>query len=240
MRYFFFVMAFSWFHSYQLSAQESSNASVPIWQGYGLIGYGNYSMNSLKDFQESLEQATPTVPLQTVESFPAYVLYEMGVNRFTNKFTLGFYFAFQSTAGRVSYTDYSGELTYDQLVRGKTFGSSITWNFNTPEKIKMYAGIRGGFTLTDVDLDNSIKIGNQVVQEDYLFKSLNVFVGPVLGVRKSWGHWSAIAELRLDLYIFNGPLTLNGKGDGTLEDSGKNVKADWTGLRGLLGIGYNF
>lgn len=191
-----------------------------------------------------LETETSVFSSETVESFPSRFGYDISFQHTNSKRSIGFFYSYQSTGGRVHYSDYSGELKMDQIINGNSIGGFITKDFNHSEKFKVYGGTRLGLTVSKLKIKNTIALVDQQQQylsERYEFESLNLFVSPLLGGKMSFHNFYCFLEIGYEWHVTKNPLTLEGADDAYLQGKGgEEIHADWDGFRMTLGLAYSF
>lgn len=199
-------------------------------------------MRDLKDFQNELKPAVNFVPIKTVESFPAWIGYDFKVSRALNKIELGAFYSFNSTGGRLHYKDYSGQIKFDQLIKANSFGTFVSLNLNESVVYKLRLGIRNALCFSDLKLENSISLYDQVIDSEfYNLKSLDIYISPLFEFEYLINNFFLSAELRYEIFVVKSPLTINGDGEVYIElDNGDKMKADWDGVRITAGLGYKF
>lgn len=216
---------------------------LPI-QSYGQkmisasIGYGTYRMNDMTNFQQEL---APIFPIEgkTTLAFPGYWFYDISYKQIiSDKFLIGGGAGYGSTAGRISYSDYSGSINYDQLLTFYSFPLHFGQRIKLPnEKIILTADLQPGLTHTNLTLLFQEQIGSLSQNESYKFTSLNLYIQPSLGFVYKLNRIGLNAQLGYQLDI--GPGKLKYSEDVFLRDSDENpVVANWSGLRASVGVVY--
>src|SRR5882672_7166758 len=94
------------------------------WSVTPMVGVGSYSLNSLHEYQDYVQSNVP-VKMTKTDEFPAYYTYGVDLGCRLSQLLLYVGYVHGSTAGRQSYSDYSGELTAEQLVRYNSFSFGI-------------------------------------------------------------------------------------------------------------------
>lgn len=207
------------------------------------MGYGTYSMKSMKDFQEELRVSFP-VRAKTTESFPGYVFYEFGITTVqADRFVIGGYFTYGSTGGRIHYEDYSGEMSSDQLVRYVSIGSplGIVLGDNlTDSPWRVHLDLKPHFTVGMMELDFYSRIGNQEESDSYKFTAFNLGIEPGLTVERSLAKkWDVTFFAGYNANLLKGNLYFQEENDAYLQNQkGETVTLDFSGFRAALGISY--
>jgi len=105
------------------------------------IGYATFNMQDIRNLQSQLCNSYP-VDSKIVESFPGYL--NMSGNVYFNNPNIyyGLYFGHTSTGGRISYSDYSGSLSSDQLITMNYVGPMIATKLSRNSKNNVYLGMQ--------------------------------------------------------------------------------------------------
>lgn len=95
-------------------------------------GYYFYSLNSLKQSLIYLNEYNiewNKIPSKITDNFPNYFMGEIGIEYDVSElYSIGFFFGYQETGGRIHYKDYSGEFS-DKITLGRqTFGFDNSLN----------------------------------------------------------------------------------------------------------------
>jgi len=202
--------------------------------------FGRYSMKGLEEFQNETLFGLNFLPVKIVESFPATFGYDIQFSYLRRKLQLGGYYSYASTGGRIHYKDYSGEIKFDQIVNGNSFGASTVWKINSSNDYNIAIGIRTGITVSDLLISNSISINDQPnVNQSYVFKSVNLHISPLIEFEYMLDRIVIYSTLRYEANVAKSALNLNGDDNVFIElDSGENLKVDWEGLRISAGVKY--
>lgn len=204
------------------------------------ITYGTYSMKGLKEFQNETLPALSFVPAKIVESFPATIGYDIHFSFSIKKIPIGGYYSFASTGGRIHYKDYSGEIKFDQIVNGNSFGVFTKWKANKSSQYNIILGFRTGMTISDLSIDYTIEIKNQPSEtQSNLYKSVNYNISLFLEYEYMLGNFALYSTLRYEVNVAKSDFNRNGDDNYFIElNSGENLKADWDGVRITAGVKY--
>ena len=206
------------------------------------LNYGTYAMKDLKEVQSRMSTSpSPDIKLKTVTQFPRWIGLDIeGAWQFP-KVELVFEAGYNATAGRLSYADYSGSLTYDQHINGFFYGSGITGRLNKSLHHVKSIGIKTTFIYSQLKMDNKAIAMDQVVEsEHYEFSSFNIQLSPLLRYEYFRENFFVYSEVRLNWDAIKDPLTLQGQKDAYLTVGNDKARADWTGIRIGAGVGYRF
>lgn len=200
----------------------------------GKIGYGFYSMGDLKKYQQARFNAMTDVPVQIVDNFPPYINYKafVSIPRHTDRTKLRLYYGFQTTGSRISLTDYSGKLTFDMIVNGHMLGAEmepVTTVLLKVINVRMLICV--GTTTTFLKLKDQLSVGDQKVEDSYLFCSHGLDVEPGISAdykykRMSFGlSFGYLQDINLTFYKKGSPKTKLGF------SNYNTVHPNWAGLR---------
>jgi hypothetical protein len=215
-------------------------ATIPAisqhWIGSVGLNYGSYSMNSLKDVQQSLFPSE--IPLEIVESFPSRAGFEFNILRSFGKFSLGTGLSKVSTGGRVSYADYSGSINHD-IIAGNTMGFlQLEYAFMQRESWELFFAMRNGVAISKMTYRTTLTLGEETDQIENNFKSLNFAISPGLGARFFYKNFFLHPEVRYESHVVKGDLTYSDNSNISLEVDGNKVHMDWDGIRLSISFGY--
>jgi hypothetical protein len=208
-------------------------------------GYGTWSMNTMKDFQEEFSNAFP-VETKTNEAFPSHWFFEISATQRNDRWIRGFALTNGATGGRVSYSDYSGSILFDQHLSFYALSVIIGRALNqNPENILVVGAIRPGVMISRMSYDYGEQInGIETENMSSEFTAYNLTVQPTFSVTRQFGRIGVEALAAYHLTVVGGRLTYKDDED-IPTDQGVNylilegqvpVKADWSGLRASLGV----
>lgn len=200
----------------------------------GKIGYGFYSMGDLKKYQQVRLTSMTDVPVKIVDNFPPYINYKafVSIPRHADRTKLRLYYGFQTTGSRISLTDYSGKLTFDMIVNGHMLGvemEPVTTVLLNVINVRMLICV--GTTTTFLKLKDQLSVGDQKVEDSYLFCSHGLDVEP--GIRADYKYkrmsfglsFGYLQDINLTFYKKGSPKTKLGYSSYDL------VKPNWAGIR---------
>jgi hypothetical protein len=151
--------------------------------------YGSFSMQGLSEFQNDLPLFLD-LPLENLESFPNYTGFEIGANcNISEKYRLDFYYNYISTGSRSYYEDYSGQVYFDQIVKGNSVGVHNRIKLNKMSNFHVMAGLRTGLTFSKLESEYFLKLEgiSSPTREKFQFNSTNLHFSPSLLLQKR--HW---------------------------------------------------
>lgn len=204
--------------------------------------YGTYAMNSMKDFQRGLYNDAIfaiDVPYKITDNFQGYAGYQLNLGFTVNKFEYGIQLSKRTTGGRIAYADYSGYHNIDNYLKNLELVSTFGYQVENSEYFEVIIGAAVGLAFTNHELSSVFQLNNELAQsESYDFSSINMIIGPSLKLRYYPINRLFIEALtQYDQHI-TGQLNYRNNQDAhLLNNNGEKVKANWSGLRGGLGIG---
>lgn len=203
---------------------------------YGGISYGTFSMESMKSLQQEI-QSSPLnqYTLKAVATFPPYFGWSGGVllSR-SEKTTYGIGIDFNSTGGRLSYGDYSGYVIVDQILTAYSIGILGKFRVNKSTVWPLYIGMQASWVFSDLEFTSEGALGtNPPSIESTELSSSNIGFRASVGIQRNLpGGLFAFAQVGYEVqYHMNLKTSSGGE---------TSLKAEWNGLRGLIGIGYTF
>jgi len=209
----------------------------------GGVGYGTYSMETLKDFQAWRLQQT-ALPLKTTENYPAASFYraEIAVNDWWVFDKMGVFYAFSSTGGRSTMSDYSGRIDFDALINGNQLGLTIQKDFYSKNNWSTGFYMDGSWLLSTLKVKDHLELvsPSKIVQkESYRFNAKGFSAEPGFALKYK------LSPLMLQISLgylldFSGKLYLEGTKQQWLEINHTAVEPQWSGFRGAVQCFWEF
>lgn len=203
------------------------------------VGYGSYKMDDMKgqlsNIQTELKKQYP-FDIAITDNFPNYVIHNFGIAYMQDKHEFGANLTYQTTAGRLAYSDYSGEIVDKLSLNAYRIGLLYRYHFYQIEfsdktNISFYGELSPGMTLNSLKTKGHVKVGNDQKDLDDRYKLNSNMVG-----------FSVLPQLGVNLNLPYGiGVHLSGGYDvdmGASLKGNKDVKVDWSGLRISGGISY--
>jgi hypothetical protein len=206
------------------------------------IGFGTYSMNSLKNINDQISESLP-FDSKVIDNFPRYLYFRPSVCLESAKHTIGFIWTFQSTGSRISAKDFSGEYRFDTKVRSTAPGiyGDIKIFSHKKSRLCIYSIVGLVFSKLNTHEFVTLKSG-QGENQSIDFKALNYFLEP--GVVYSYSIGSFSVGLNAGYFITFGSQAFyrDDNKKNTLYDSKnqQDVRPDWNGIRAGFSILYSF
>ena len=199
------------------------------------INYNSFSHKSLKDLQEQLTRDFDGVTLVVNDDFGANVGYSIGLKM--EDLGIQYFLSYNSTGGKVSYSDYSGVIRVTQLLQGYTLGAEYQKRLSKEEsKTDFYLGGRAFVNYTTLGLKTYSEIYEYPESDSLDLESFDFG----FGIRLNYDIPVWVVKLRLNAgydVVFGGELKFSEDKDYSLEDNnGKRVKTGWSGFRSGIGV----
>lgn len=209
----------------------------------GHVTYGTYLMSDFKSVLKN-NQSVAGNNTEVVYNFPPYWGYEFGYKyKFKNvvyKFDMlmGMAISYNSTGGRLSAKDFSGEILQDMLVDVVAIGPNVRFIESGEKKWKMGFEFATLVGITNMTTKTSLTIGDLSDSE----KLQNTYISTLVDT-----YWVTEYTLtdginlvsRLGYQLDAGLVA--SYGNSTYSPyTGQRMHPDWTGLRGSIGMNYSF
>lgn len=193
--------------------------------------YNTFSHSSLSSFQKELSNdLDPRIPITTTDDFPSNIGFTLGYE-ITNIKT-SFFISYNSTGGKISYSDYSGVIRLEQPLGSFTLGGIYHLNLNDNFKV----GFKGFTMFSNLKLDSYSKIGNTENKDLVKLSSIDIGLGTSLIYEYPISFFIIRANIGFDL-VLGGKLNFDNIQDAHLiNKSNKEVKTGWSGFRSGIGI----
>lgn len=198
------------------------------------MGYGFYNMKSLENFQNDISYTLPELNLKPVQSFPPFFNYQfMITKKFSSKINFGIFFEFLTTGGRNTISDYSGEINIDQIVNGYNFGLLFERNIFAGRIQNLFFTFRLSYIYSTIQVEENVKLYDKSssISTDFSSEGLGIEPGFSYNVLTS----PVIISTNLGFNVnLSKDFSLKENSNSKLQ----NIKAEWTGLRLGLSIGF--
>jgi hypothetical protein len=201
------------------------------------VGYATFKMTDLKQIQEEQLSYMP-VDAKITNSFPGYLNYSLDAVFYDSTYFVGVLLGHTSTGGRINTTDYSGSITYDQLVTMNYNGLVAAKKIATTKIGNLFIGTNLMTYFNKAKFDYTEIVLGESATSSYTLESFNVVIGPFLQlhkrIRKIFLKASAGYEFHIPMELTNGDTN----GVYISPASGETVKVQADGLRLSIGLGY--
>jgi len=199
------------------------------------LNYNSFMHTSLKSFQEEFIGDMPEIPIKVNDNFSANFGITAGYK--INSLNAAFFFSYNSTGGKISYSDYSGIVRLSQPLKAYSLGGEyfIQLDRSNPN---LSLGLKGFTTYSMLEINSHTQILGEVSKDNIKLQSTDFGVGGRLIYEYPLSFFMLRASIGVDIVI-GGKLKFKENNDYHLENNnGDPVKTNWTGLR--TGIGVSF
>ena len=207
------------------------------------IGYGTYSMGTLKDFQAWRLQQT-ALPLKTTENYESSPFYraEIALNDWGFLDKIGVFYAFSSTGARSTVSDYSGRVDFDALINGNQLGVAFQKDFYSENNWSAGFYMDGSWLLSSLKMTDYLELvsPSKIVQkESYRFEAKGFSAEPGLALKYKMK--PLVLQISLGYLLdFSGKLYLEDTKEQWLAVDRTAVEPQWSGLRGAVQCFWEF
>ena len=205
---------------------------------FTIISYNNYSMDGLKQQQNELLNGIlqQNIPAKVTESYPAYYGFKIGFliplkDDIKSTLSIGSSIQHGSTAGRIHYQDYSGELSIDQLVDYTGIGAMLQYESHYSSKFNLGYNLSINYMLSSLSNELYFQVGNETQNEILDFSSSSFGIEPEIIPSYQLGLLQFGASLSYLIYIPS-DLEYDDISDAFLVyENGDRVDINWSGFR---------
>lgn len=198
------------------------------------IGYGTYNLEDVKSLHNSIrnEVSSNGVSAKIVKEFPAYLNFQLQFLIQNKLFGYGFFIDKASTGGRITYSDYSGEISVNSIVSRYGLGVTIQKFINHHGIFDLYVTAQLSYLYSTLDIEEYIKIYEEQNETTTTFVSHGIGFEPGAGLEIDFQPFLT----RIDLGF-----QINYSGDFSAEGGGvlNGIPPQWWGFRAGLTLGYN-
>ena len=203
------------------------------------VGYGTYSMKSMKENQLSFQQELD-LDSRITEEFPAFYNYSISLSRdLSEKISFGGKASYQSTGGRISYSDFSGRIYIDHLIDAIGIEALIYFPISKKKKWVVFSELGVGPWLSALDIVRYVEINGNSNEDVIQFTGISLMSDLSLAVKRSIN--SFYIQINAGVQIDSKAKLKLREGDGFLAGVDENpIRTDWTGFRSSIYFGINF
>jgi hypothetical protein len=200
-------------------------------------GVASFNMSDVKSYQVSTRNKMP-VHAKAVSSFPAYWCYNGSAKWILDKgIIIGTDVAYTSTGGRVSYSDFSGKITFDQTLVNLSVSTLAGKEFRLKENsLTLQCYIVMQTTLTKYH-DEYLEQSTFERKDSHNLGGVSRYIQPVVNLSKRFGLVAINVNVGYSQIFMGGDLT-------DLYDETQNndptITADWSGVRLGCGVSLYF
>lgn len=205
------------------------------------IGYSSYSTTDLKRLQDEITSDN-SFSFKATDRFPSQPYLQLTIAKKMNDGNrIGLFWGYLSTGGRITVSDYSGEILSDQILMNHELGMNL--NLYLPElkseKAAPFVQIKISALLSRLELNESVYLSSGENFEDKLtLIAQNVAITPSIGFETQIMRFPMRVAAGYLMQVTEFPFYLRENRDAKLRISGDNtVGPGLTGLRiGISGV----
>jgi hypothetical protein len=203
------------------------------------IHYATFKMGDLVQLQaEFLKDLDGAIPARVTDNFPSYIGFEGSLTFRKDPVWFGAEVGYNSTAGRIAYSDYSGKFFVDQIVKAPKVGLAVAYTLSkNVSDWETLIYFNAGTTFNSYKVDYNLTTAKTHHVDVLQFQSINIYVSGGVGVSRNFSRFFINTKV---LYQQDIPtdLTLSSDSNAKLtNDDGDFVQVDWSGLRPTLSVG---
>ena len=194
--------------------------------------YNTFSHGSLKEFQQEFVDDVPEVDLRINDDFPSNFGFTVGYR--IDPVNISIFGSFNSTGGKISYSDYSGTIRLTQPLNGYTFGGVYEIYLGNQNNLSL--GLKGFSTYSSLKIISFNEIANSTDRQELKLHSIDYGIGASLIYEYPVGFITLRASAGFD-FVLGGKLFFNDEDNLYVENNnGDPVRTGWTGLRTGIGV----
>ncbi len=145
--------------------------------------YNFFTMKDMKDMQNEFltDMKLSGINGSVTESYPAHPGFQIGFLFPVKKdpeddILLGAFMDFASTGGRVHYSDYSGEIRYDQIASSFSLGALVHMNMTRSDPFLVDLCISPRFIFSTLENEFFTRVGESSDKQTYKFTAKSVAI----------------------------------------------------------------
>ncbi|GHV39600.1 hypothetical protein FACS1894179_04750 [Bacteroidia bacterium] len=203
------------------------------------IGYGSYNMSDMEKYMEEAKSAilsiVPGLNIVTTDKFPAYIIHTVNIGYKMQKHEVGVVATYLNTAGKFSYSDYSGKISSEMRLSGYRGGLYYKYNFhviefNKNQRLSFYGELSPSLIFTKIKFKEEISPENDLIKgENKDLNNTSLSILPQVGIQYDITSYIGI--------FYSGGYDINLSSKVKELD---NNKVDWSGFRISGGISLSF
>lgn len=195
--------------------------------------YNSFSHSSLSDFQQEFKADLDPIPLKTTDDFPANIGFTVGYEIIGAKVAI--FLGYNSTGGKLSYSDYSGVVRLEETLNAISYGGIYYVNLSS-EKNNFRIGFKGFGMYSSLNINSYSEIGGNIQQEEIDLNSFDIGIGAQLNYEYPLSFFILKANIGFDLVLGGKLIYKDNNKAHLINNANQEVKTGWSGLRTGLGI----
>lgn len=218
------------------------NANAQFAISYSL-GYDSYKMDDMKELLDNMAKEISYqlsgIPVVVVDDFPGYITHNLSLSYRIKRHEMGLNGTFLTTAGKIAYSDYTGEYSGKLILNGFRVGINYRFyipiiDFNKNSSLSLYTEISPGITFSKLKSKEYIRIFDQSenANTNLNLKANGISLLPQVGIK-----WLVTRHIGIQIGGgYNLQLGSHLKYNGTKS----NITADWSGFRVNGGLSFSW
>lgn len=202
------------------------------------FGIASYSMKTMKKFQQ-YSMGTLAFNTRITHEFPAWLSHRLQLSQALSQSTdMYFFYCYNSTGGRISSMDYSGEYKMDLLLNAHSIGLGTTYDFKQQGAFTYSIYFEAALLMTSLDVFEDLKVFDEKFEYDESFVAESPsFEG---GLMASYALQRFVFSVNIG-YLLEIPRDFHKPySKGKLRYPGGAIKADWSGIRTGVQLAFTF
>jgi hypothetical protein len=206
-------------------------------------GLGIYKMDDLKRFEEYVG----TDQMKTIDNYPPFLFWSGEASmKIAKKIRVGLVYELNSTGYKSAYSDYSGVIKAEHVIKSDNAGIFIGWQFWQQNKFSLSTQLRTYYTWSELKRHYYFTIYTPLESHESTFKYFSHSFSMIPDVKLAY---CVLERFSLNLslgycYDFRGDLTTNTSSGSHYLPKPPNFnersQSDWSGLRLGLSTTYHF
>jgi hypothetical protein len=206
-------------------------------------GLGIYKMDDLKRF----EKISSSLNMETINNYPPYLFWTGEASmKIAKEFRIGLVYELNSTGYKSAYSDYSGVIKSENIIKSDNAGIVIGGQFWQQNKFSLSTQLRIYHTWSELKRQYSTTFYTPLESQKSTFKYFSQTFSLTPDVRLAYRVWERLS-LNLSLgycYDFRGDLKQNSSNGNPYLPKPPNFtkpsQSDWSGLRLGLSTSFHF
>ena len=204
-------------------------------------GLGVYQMADLKLFEENSRSPN----MKTIDNYPPYFFWSGEASmKIAKDFRVGLVYALNSTGYKAAYSDYSGKITSEHIIKSNNAGTILGWQFWQRNKFSLTAQLSAYYTWSELKRRYFLTFYTPFEFQKSTFKYFSQSISLTPDVKLDY---RVLERLSVNLslgycYDFRGDLKQNSSNGNPYLPMPPNYtepsQSDWSGLR--LGLSSTF
>lgn len=206
-------------------------------------GYGQYEMSDMKNMLEQMRLnmmlQVSNIPFEIVDNFPGHLTHTLDVAYRFKRHEIGIQGTYNTTGGKLAYSDYTGKYWGKFTSNGYRLGLSYriyhpVSEFNNLGSLSLFAEFSPAVTFSNLKSEEYLKIFNeeQSADENIDIDAKGISLLPQLGLK-----WDITPNIGIS---FSGGYDFQLGSHFSYQGKKSSLKSDWSGLRINGGISFSF